>query len=169
VEEVLACHADSVLDVGCGSGVHAVLLAERGISRIVGLDYAENMLALAREKLPAHLRDRIEYAAGDFMNWTPSSGERFDAVMALGVFDYLDEPRAFLEKMFSLARRKVLFSVPLSGNLRSVVRGLRYRARGCPLYFYDRDRLGELLDFPDSTPHVRKTGSGGRLCVVERT
>jgi 2-polyprenyl-3-methyl-5-hydroxy-6-metoxy-1,4-benzoquinol methylase len=41
-----------VLDVGCGTGCLAVLLAERGLS-VVGLDPAEASLEVAASKDPA--------------------------------------------------------------------------------------------------------------------
>jgi len=39
----------SVLDLGCGTGNHAILLAQRGY-KVVGVDRSESMLTYAREK-----------------------------------------------------------------------------------------------------------------------
>jgi len=41
-----------ILDVGCGTGRHAIELAKRGYS-VVGIDLSESMLAHARKKAEA--------------------------------------------------------------------------------------------------------------------
>ncbi|MGW0842612.1 class I SAM-dependent methyltransferase [Streptomyces sp. NPDC002787] len=53
--------ARSVLDVGCGTGVFALLLAERGVE-VVGLDPAGASLDVARAKPGA---DRVRWIHGD--------------------------------------------------------------------------------------------------------
>lgn len=53
--------AHSVLDVGCGTGTFACLLARRGID-VVGVDPAGAMIDLARSKPEA---DRIQWVVGD--------------------------------------------------------------------------------------------------------
>lgn len=40
-----------ILDIGCGSGGHAVILARRGY-RMTGIDISETMISMAREKSP---------------------------------------------------------------------------------------------------------------------
>ena len=55
--------AGPVLDVGCGSGENALMVAALGLS-VLGVDVAETALAIAREKA----RDRrieVEFAAVD--------------------------------------------------------------------------------------------------------
>lgn len=42
-----------VLDLGCGTGRLSAALAEQGIARVWGVDVSAEMLAVAREKLPA--------------------------------------------------------------------------------------------------------------------
>src|SRR3984893_6918542 len=39
----------SVLDVGCGSGRNSILFAKAGADHVLGIDFAENMLQLARD------------------------------------------------------------------------------------------------------------------------
>jgi ubiquinone/menaquinone biosynthesis C-methylase UbiE len=164
VRECLACRAESVLDVGCGSGVNTVLLARNGIPKVVGLDYAEGMLDLARRSLPAEYEKTVEYRQADFMNYKDDG--KYDCVMALGVFDYLDDPRGFLEKMKRKAVKKVLFSVPGKGNLRQIIRKIRYQLKGCPLYFYHKGDLSKLLSFDDASHEIINVGSSAFLCVL---
>src|SRR5215469_11110865 len=40
----------SVLDIGCGPGHYSVALAKRGAAEVLGIDFAEGMLQVARER-----------------------------------------------------------------------------------------------------------------------
>ena len=53
--------AESVLDIGCGTGVFALLLADAGLE-VIGLEPAAASLAVARTKPGA---DRVRWVAGD--------------------------------------------------------------------------------------------------------
>ncbi len=39
----------TVLDIGCGSGIYCFEAARRGADRVVGIDLAEGMISLARQ------------------------------------------------------------------------------------------------------------------------
>jgi len=83
---------DLVLDVGCGSGVHASHLAGVGVG-VVGLDRSFDMLRAARRS-PARKALR-QFARAD-AHHVPCRSGRFDGVVSLGVLDYLDSPEAAL-------------------------------------------------------------------------
>lgn len=166
IRECLECEAGSVLDVGCGSGVNTVFFAQNGIPRVVGLDYAGNMLEIARGRTPKDFGNVIEYLDSDFMLW--ASDSKFDCVVALGVFDYLDQPIAFLGKMISHADKKVIFSVPGEKNIRGFIRELRYRMRGCPIFFYSKEELVGLCNVPGFDVQIQTIGSSGYLCVLKK-
>ena len=72
----------SVLDLGCGSGGHALELASRGYD-VVGVDRSEPMLALARAKVDtpsaAMTHFGVEFTQGDVRNF--DLGRKFDAVV----------------------------------------------------------------------------------------
>jgi ubiquinone/menaquinone biosynthesis C-methylase UbiE len=166
INECLKSEAQSILDVGCGSGVNSVFFAQSGISKVVGLDYAGNMLDLARGRIPEEYIDTLEYVDSDFMLW--NSEIKFDCVVALGVFDYLDQPREFLEKMMRHADKKVMFSVPGKDFARMYLRKWRYQLRGCPLYFYSKEDLAPLCSFPNSEMKFLPIKSSGFLCVIDK-
>lgn len=70
-----------VLDVGCGSGRHAVLLARRGF-RVTGIDVSPEGLRLTREWLREEgLTARLKKA--DFFEPFPFADDAFDAVIAI--------------------------------------------------------------------------------------
>ncbi len=78
---------DDVLDLGCGTGGHALVLAERGW-RVVGVDRSEEMLTQARTKaLGAGLAAPPEWVCGDIRDI--HLGKTFDAaIMMFAVLGY---------------------------------------------------------------------------------
>lgn len=87
-----------VLDVPCGQGRHAHLLAEAGYN-VDGLDLSEHLLALARKRGTGPL---LRYRRGDMRRLPPAWTGRFDAVLNLftsfGFFaDARDDARVIRE------------------------------------------------------------------------
>lgn len=80
VIEVLGLPIGSrLLDVPCGQGRHAHLLAEAGFN-VDGLDYSEHLLGIARRRgTSRHLR----YTRGDMRKLPAKWSGRFDAVLNL--------------------------------------------------------------------------------------
>ena len=68
----------TVLDLGCGTGIHAIKLAQRGYE-VVGVDLSEEMLAGARDR--ALGVSNVEFALGDMRS--VRVGRSFDAVICM--------------------------------------------------------------------------------------
>jgi trans-aconitate methyltransferase len=151
--------------VGCGPGINSVLFARSGIQKVVGVDYADGMLDIARNNIPPEYSATIHYEKADFLAWKTS--DKFDCTAALGVFDYLDQPGVFLEKMLSHTNKKAIFSVPCKGNLRQYIRAYRYRMKKCPLFFYNKNEIDQLLAIRGAHGYTRAIGSSGVLCIVD--
>jgi ubiquinone/menaquinone biosynthesis C-methylase UbiE len=81
-----------VLEVGCGTGRFATLLAERHACRVYGVDVSAEMLAVARKRVPR--RVGLKLAAAEDLPFRDGTFER--AAMTL-VVPHLDRPRAFAE------------------------------------------------------------------------
>ncbi len=85
------------LDVGCGAGMAAQLAAERGAD-VSGLDAAENLLTIARARLPE----------GDFrlgeLESLPFADSSFDLVTGFNAFQYASNPSAALAEAKRVAR-----------------------------------------------------------------
>lgn len=69
---------DSVWDLGCGSGVHAVFAAQHA-GRVIATDIDEKALALTQESAAAS-GVRVETRAGSLFE--PVKGERFDLIIS---------------------------------------------------------------------------------------
>jgi len=87
-----------VLDVGCGSGLFARLVAARGCS-VTGFDAAEPLLTIARRLTPA-----VSFYLGD-METLPFTDERFDIVTGINSFQYAADSRHALVEARRVARR----------------------------------------------------------------
>ena len=81
-----------VVDVGCGTGKFARVLAERGIARVWGVDPEPEMLAQARARLPPSVGLKLGSAER-----LPFKDEGFDAAVLWTVVHLIDRPRAFVE------------------------------------------------------------------------
>lgn len=143
LEEMAGARDFSVLDVGCGSGRNSALFAAAGARRVVGVDFSERMIEMAREFCRTHgVAERCEFVRADFLE--QEFAEKFDFVVALGVFDYVTDARAMLKKMAGLATGKVIGSFPAVSPVRAPLRKLRYAARHCPVYFYTKKELAAI-------------------------
>jgi 2-polyprenyl-3-methyl-5-hydroxy-6-metoxy-1,4-benzoquinol methylase len=137
----------SVIDIGCGPGHYGIALAKRGASRVVGLDFAEGMIELARKHAErAGVAGNCEFICADFMD-IPLGGE-FDYAILMGFMDYAEKPGEVVGKALSVARSAAFFSFPADGGLLSWQRKLRYR-RKCDLYMYkEADIIDIFAGFP---------------------
>ena len=66
-------------------------------------------------------------------------------MIAVGLFDYIAEPRPFLYRARELTTGKFVATFPRVLTWRALVRKARLRLAGCPVFFYTRRRVGDLL------------------------
>ena len=85
------------LDAGCGSGMAAMIAAERGAC-VSGLDAAENLLAIARTRV----------TGGDFhvgeLESLPFADDSFDLITGFNSFQYAGNPGTALAEARRVAR-----------------------------------------------------------------
>jgi 2-polyprenyl-3-methyl-5-hydroxy-6-metoxy-1,4-benzoquinol methylase len=135
----------SVLDVGTGPGHYAITLADQGAARVLGVDFAEGMIEVAR-KNAAHLgaSSVCEFQFGDFHTYD-FKGEKFNYGIAMGFMDYMAEPQTTVDLLLSLVTDKAFFSFPAAGGLLAWQRKLRYKSK-CDLYLFSEADVRKLFD-----------------------
>jgi 2-polyprenyl-3-methyl-5-hydroxy-6-metoxy-1,4-benzoquinol methylase len=157
----------TVLDVGCGPGHYGIALALRGAAHVTGIDFAEGMIELARRQAhTASVAECCDFLVGDVQQYNPP--QPLDYVLVMGVMDYVREPRAMVEHVISMTRRRAFFSFPVGGGLLAWQRKIRYRRR-CPLYFYSRADVQQVFAGIDGVSVRIEPIARDFFVTVERT
>lgn len=163
---VVARHpAPEVLDLGCGPGRVAEAVIEAGAKRYVGIDVSPRMLALARRRLERH--QAVELIEGDFLDaHLPGT---FHVVLALGLFDYLEDPARAASWIRDHCASTLVASFPRWDWVKAPARHLYYALYGCAIFEYTEARSEELLrDAGFSSVEFPSRGPRGFLVVSRR-
>ena len=152
------CHpieGKSVIDIGCGPGHYCVALARLGAGRVVGIDFAPGMVALAAESArKAGVAEKCHFILGDFLNLAGS--ERFDYAIMMGLMDYVREPAPLIDRALAVTGTRAFISFPVRHGFLAWQRRLRYR-RKTDLYMYDRKDIERLFaHLPEGRVSVEK-------------
>jgi ubiquinone/menaquinone biosynthesis C-methylase UbiE len=91
-----------VLDVGAGTGRHAIRLAERG-ARVTAVDFSEQMVERARQKPGA---EGVRWLIHDVARPLPFAENSFDCVLSALVLEHIpvDQLAAFFGELARVAR-----------------------------------------------------------------
>jgi len=146
----------SVLDLGCGSGRYLVEALERGAKRVVGVDFAPEMIDRARSLIENHGgADRTELRCEDLD--TIEIAGAFDLVIENGVFDYLPDARRGLARAHAWTRGRFVATFPDRRAPRALPRSVYWRWRGIRVRFFDPAAIAALA-----------TAAGFHDVVIER-
>jgi SAM-dependent methyltransferase len=90
------CAGKRVLDVACGDGYGAFILARQGTAEVVGVDIAEEAIAVARHRFA---REGVEFLCGNVLELSELLGTRapFDVVISFETIEHISDPRRLLE------------------------------------------------------------------------
>lgn len=99
-----ASDSQSILELGCGTGIHASLLAKLGYS-IHGVDSSNNMLKHAykrKSELPCKISSRLSFSQGDIRDIR--FNRKFDAIISIfHVINYLTANKDLQETLHTVA------------------------------------------------------------------
>ncbi len=133
----------TVLDVGCGPGRYSVALAKAGASRVVGVDVAAAMIAIAREEsMRSGVAERCHFVESAFLDF--ECGETFDTVVATGYFDYMEDPLPHARRMAAACQGRIYATFPKRWEWRVAIRRLRFLLAGGFVRFYSRPEVQKL-------------------------
>jgi SAM-dependent methyltransferase len=105
--------SQEILIAGCGSGQHAVEIAQYfPDARVLAIDFSRPSLAYARRKTREARLQNIEYAQADILKLA-ALGRTFDRIGAVGVLHHLADPKAGWRVLLSLLRPRGIMRVGL--------------------------------------------------------
>ena len=78
-------HCRDALEIGCGTGVFARLLAKRS-DRVLALDLSPNMIRIARDRSKQH--SNIRFRIADAVKWD-FPAEQFDCIVSIATLHHL--------------------------------------------------------------------------------
>ena len=88
ISKLRSFRVKTVLDLGCGSGRHAIALTKAGFT-LTGIDFSEEAISLAR-KWAKQEKVKINFKRGDFHKKLPFKDKSFDATIAISALQFQD-------------------------------------------------------------------------------
>ena len=85
---------ESILDLGCGTGVITGLLHQMSKAPVLGLDVSPKMIAEAKKKYQG--QEGISFEANDFLSW---KGGRFDVIVIYNAYPHFVDVSGFVESL----------------------------------------------------------------------
>lgn len=150
----------TVLDIGSGPGINSVsLIKNAGAAHVFGVDFAQQMIDYANNTAKEEgVSDKCTFVLGDVLTYD-FGNKKFDYSYALGVFDYVEQAQALLNRMSQLSTRSFMASWPENG-LRMALRRYRYT---CPLFHYSEQQIKDLhkkAGIPENKLEIIRIGGG---------
>lgn len=156
---------DSVIDVGCGIGRWCEVAAKYAES-VVGIDYSEDSIAVARSRKPAV---NMEYMVGDVSRHL--DGRQFDLALVIHVIEHIVEADALLKQLQPVAGKLIVEVPDFESDPLNHVR----LTGACPFYSdgdhvreYTEDILNAQLERNGWRVLENRKKGGAVLAVAER-
>jgi cyclopropane fatty-acyl-phospholipid synthase-like methyltransferase len=143
MEYLVGIKPQSVLDIGCGTGIYSVELAGRGID-VTGLDSCKEMIDVTESLLEkSGLNGRVRTVVADYLDWSGEAGHEYDLALAIGVMDCVDDAGVYLAS-FRRVAQEVIVTFPAK-HMFSFMAAFNYRQHGIRAYFYRQQQIKDLL------------------------
>ena len=98
---------DHVLELGCGTGSTALLLAKH-VKHIIATDLSRNMIEIGKEKAAAQKISNVEFVQVEVAA-LEKGRNAFDVVMAFNLFHLVQSPKAAISELAACVKKDGLF------------------------------------------------------------
>ena len=85
-----------VLDIACGEGLGASLMARWGAASVTGVDLSELAVAKAASFARQNGAANTSFVAADACDWLEATDRRFDVISSVETIEHLPDPERFL-------------------------------------------------------------------------
>jgi SAM-dependent methyltransferase len=144
IEKCNPIEGKTVIDFGCGPGLYSIVLAKMGAQEVLGVDFSEKMIRIARSRaVDSKVSNKCSFITDDINNLETKKKYNYGVVM--GVMDYIENPENFIKKITEIVTERIVFSFPVDGGVLAWQRKLRYKSR-CKLIMYNIDKLEEMFN-----------------------
>lgn len=112
----------SILDVGCGDGVHKTALAQAEVGRFVyfGMDISFEAIKLASIRPNGHSVSSFHFQTGDALS-LPYCSNTFDVVFSYGVIAYTGAPEQAFDEMIRVCKPGGLVGIWIYPKMEGIV------------------------------------------------
>lgn len=114
------------IDLGCGTGIYSIWLAEKGLS-VTGVDLSNEMLKVAIEK-SNHKNLSIDYKQAD-LHHLPYEDHTFDLVVCNIVLEFVDSPELVIAEGLRVLKKGGRLVVGMIGKHSGWARTYQTRAK----------------------------------------
>lgn len=118
-------HGQTVLDVGCGGGILSEGLAQRGATSVLGVDMAEQSLAVAQAHAAESGLDNVRYRCISVEDLAAEMPAAFDTVACMEMLEHVPDPASVIRACAKLVKPggTVFFST-LNRNAKSYLHAI---------------------------------------------
>ena len=101
IPEGFPAHNQKILVAGCGTGQHALMVANRyRSSTIVAIDLSEQSLAYAKKQAKKYQVNNVEFVQGDILDLNPQ-GQKYAMIECVGVLHHMANMAEGLHKLIA--------------------------------------------------------------------
>ena len=149
---------DRALEVGCGTGSTALLLAG-DVAHITASDISEKMIAIARQKADADGVSNASFVASDLFGPALDDGP-YDAVLAFNLIHLIEDTPAVMKRMNALVKPGGLF---ISKTVCTPGKGTPWKFRLLKLIVPVMQWIGKapfvrFMSIPELERHIEEAG-----------
>lgn len=110
----------SVIDFGCGTGETASGIAKLGAKSVLGIDYSEEAIKIAKSR---HKDEKIEFKLGSLEDLANTNSRHFDVLISCGTLEHMDNPKESLNQMLGIIKNNgiIILTCPYFINLRGII------------------------------------------------
>lgn len=129
----------TVLDAGCGDGTALSKYSIKNAEQITLEDTCPELLEIAKNRLLEH-GFKIHANCRDIFS---PAGSKHDIVFAIGVLDYYQNWKDFIEILISRSNEQVIFSFPKSSHPRNWLRKVWFYLHGVVLQMFSKKFIND--------------------------
>jgi len=142
----------NVLDVGSGTGVHSIALAQEGFEAL-GIDRSSRMIYEAQEKiksLPNKVQQRVKFISKDYKSLDTLLGKKFDAAIFMGsALAHIEDPQQALQEVSKVLNDKAVIICQVTNYNKVIKVNKRFFAFDIRKSPYAEEREQAFLRFYD--------------------